>query len=137
MGPINSLDPPTEALSNPSNGKDTDSVLDWCQRSVKPQFKDARCRMQDERPSTHPIHHQDTKSTNYLLIHRNAKEFLPWNPLVFQPPAFDKRGNTWKNRLWILGVIGALAVFPLWMSLNRIAKVAREEFGQVEGTNTG
>ena len=35
MGPINSLDPPARALSKPSNGKDTVSVRDWCQRFVK------------------------------------------------------------------------------------------------------
>ncbi len=35
MGPINSLDPPAGALSNPSNGKEAVSVLDSCQGSVK------------------------------------------------------------------------------------------------------
>ena len=54
MGPITSLDPPTGALSNPSNGKDPVSVLDSCQGSVKTHFDD-------------PIHHQDTKSTNVFL----------------------------------------------------------------------
>jgi len=47
MGPINSLDPPVGALSNPSNGKEAASVLDCCQRCVK---------------LAHPLfHHQDTK----------------------------------------------------------------------------
>jgi len=49
MGPINSLDPPAGALSNPSNGKEAVSVLDWCQGSVKSSstHPDARYKMQD------------------------------------------------------------------------------------------
>ena len=34
MGPINSLDPPAEALSNPSNGKEADSVLEKPSRAI-------------------------------------------------------------------------------------------------------
>jgi len=51
MGPINSLDPPAGALSNPSNGKEAVSVLDWCQGSVKSSstHPDARYKMQDAR----------------------------------------------------------------------------------------
>ena len=34
MGPITSLDPPTGALSNPSNGKDPVSVLEILSRAI-------------------------------------------------------------------------------------------------------
>jgi hypothetical protein len=64
MGPINSLDPPAGALSNPSNGKDPVSVRDWCQRHVKPPpaHPDARYKMQDARsarPPNSPTDHTD------------------------------------------------------------------------------
>jgi len=74
MGPISSFDPPSGALSNPSNGKEPVSVLDWCQGCVKsrPAKPDAGRRMQDARSAHRPIHHQNTKSTKHLLIHHHA-----------------------------------------------------------------
>ena len=65
MGPIYSLDPPSGALSNPSNGEEAVSVLDSCQGSVKTRFDDL-------------IHRQNTK---YSLIYHDGKAHS--NPNLF------------------------------------------------------
>jgi len=74
MGPIRSSDPPAGAFSNPSNGKHAVSVRDRCQGRIK--------------PTTRPIHHQDTKTTKYLLIHHNANPLSGRNPLHFMAIGF-------------------------------------------------
>jgi len=67
MGPISSLDTPAGASSNPSNGKESVSVLDWCQCLVKTK-------------PTRPFHHHDTKSTKCFLTHHMANARSGLNP---------------------------------------------------------